>query len=188
MTTTGIEIERRFLVHAAPWSVAAPHATRVHLVQVYLSSESRRAVRIRLAGERAVLTVKGVSVNAARTEIECGIDADAARAIIQARLYEGTPVEKTRSTLDRGRLTWEVDQFEGANAGLLIAEVELAGDDDRVSWDARVDSERPEWLGREITGDARFANSSLAIRPFASWPRHERDEVLDEIAARPDAP
>ncbi|MGH7465450.1 MAG: hypothetical protein ACREK1_09760, partial [Longimicrobiales bacterium] len=117
----------------------------------------------------------------------CDIPVPAARAILDAGLFAGAPVEKTRSTLRSGRLTWEVDQFEGANAGLVIAEVELAGDDERGAWDARVDRERPAWLGREITGESRFANSSLAMRPFGSWPERERAAVLHEIASRTDA-
>jgi adenylate cyclase len=176
------EIERRFLVRVKAWAAAASAAAREHLIQVYLAVGEERTVRIRLRGERAVLTVKGRSVDAARTEVESDISAAAAFAILDARLYDGTPVEKTRSTLFAGQLVWEVDQFEGANAGLIIAEVEMAGEADaRADWDARVDREQPEWLGREITGDSRFSNSSLALRPFATWPEAERDAVLAEL-------
>lgn len=180
--SANIEIERRFLVRVKPWAAAAPAATREHLLQVYLAAEEERTVRIRLRGERAVLTVKGRSIDAARTEVESDISAAAAYAILEARLYAGTPVEKTRSTLFVGALVWEVDQFEGANAGLVIAEVELMDDAGaRAEWEARVDREVPEWLGREITGDARFNNSRLALRPFATWPEAERDAVLAEL-------
>jgi adenylate cyclase len=176
------EIERRFLVRVQAWAAAAPAATREHLVQVYLAAGEERTVRVRLRGERAVLTVKGRSVDGARTEVESDISAAAAFAILDARLYAGTPVEKTRSTLFLGQLVWEVDQFEGTNAGLVIAEVELAGEPDaRKEWEARVDREQPEWLGPEITGDSRFTNSSLALRPFATWPEAERDAVLAEL-------
>lgn len=180
--SANIEVERRFLVHVGLWAAAAPGATREHLLQVYLAVGEERTVRVRLRGERAVLTVKGRSVDAARTEVECDISAAAAFAILDARLYAGAPVEKTRSTLFAGQLVWEVDQFDGANAGLVIAEVELAGGADaRAEWDARVASERPAWLGREITSDARFSNSSLALRPFTTWPEAERDAVLMEL-------
>jgi adenylate cyclase len=179
-----VEIERRFLVRVEPWSVAARHAKREHLVQAYLASDRDRTARIRLYHDRAVLTVKGPTVGGARAEIECDIAADAARAIFDARLHAGVLIEKTRSTFRTGDLTWEVDQFEGENAGLMIAEVEL-GDRSRsrAEWDARVDAEHPAWLGREITGEPRFSNGALAMRPFASWPAAERDDIMREIEA-----
>lgn len=176
------ETERRFIVRVRAWSAAAADASREHLVQVYLTEARERTVRIRLGAERAVLTVKGPSADGSRTEIESDIDMDAARAILDARLFAGTPVEKTRSTVCIGALVWEVDQFERGNAGLVIAEVEFDGDAAaREEWEARVERERPEWVGREITGDYRFSNSALALRPFATWPERERDEVMHEI-------
>jgi adenylate cyclase len=179
-TTT--ETERRFLVRVRPWAAVAPDASREHLVQVYLTVERERAVRVRLGAGNAVLTVKGPAEGGSRAEIECDIAEAAARAILDAGLFAGTPVEKTRSTIRIGRLIWEVDQFENANAGLVMAEVEFRDyADTRAEWDARVDRERPEWLGREVTDEQRFSNSSLALRPFASWPERERDEVLSEI-------
>lgn len=180
MSDTNTETERRFMVRVARWADAAAEASREHLVQFYLTAGRERTVRIRLSAGRAMLTVKGRSNGGSRTEIECPIAEDSARAILDARLFAGTPVEKTRSTVCIGQLVWEVDQFEGANAGLVIAEVEL-GSGARSDWDARVDRERPAWLGREITGEARFTNSSLALRPFATWPAQEREAVLSEI-------
>lgn len=181
MSGMSTETERRFLVRVRSWAAVAADATREHLVQAYLAAEPDRTVRIRLGAERAVLTVKGPSERGARTEIECPIDAMAARAILDARLFTGTPVEKTRSTLRIGKLVWEVDQFEGGNAGLVLAEVELADGETRAAWDARVDRERPDWAGREITGEPRFSNSGLALRPFATWPERERADVMREI-------
>jgi adenylate cyclase len=175
------ETERRFIVRVRPWSAAAPDAEREHLVQVYLTESRERTVRIRLGAERAVLTVKGPSTGGSRTEIESDIDTDAARAILDARLFAGTPVEKTRSTVRIGPLVWEVDQFERGNAGLVIAEVEFDGKLAHEEWEACVDRDRPEWLGREVTGEPRFSNSALAFRPFATWPERERDEVMSEI-------
>lgn len=178
MTT---ETERRFLVRVRSWAAVAADATREHLVQAYLAAEPERTVRIRLGAERAVLTVKGPSERGARTEIECPIDTAAARAILEAHLFIGTPIEKTRSTLRIGKLVWEVDQFEGGNAGLVLAEVELPDGEARAAWDARIDRDRPEWAGREITGEPRFSNSSLALRPFATWPEQERADVMREM-------
>lgn len=180
--TARTETERRFLVRVKAWAEAAEEAGREHIVQVYLAASSSRTVRVRLVGETALLTVKGPSADASRTEIECAIDGEAARAVLEAGLYDGQPVEKTRSTLCLGELTWQVDQFEGANSGLVIAEVEhdeVA--QSRSRWDAAVDGAQPGWLGPEITGDPRFTNSSLAQRPFAKWPERERAEVMREL-------
>lgn len=182
MSGANTETERRFLVRVARWAAAAPDAEREHLVQAYLTAETERTVRVRIAAGGAQLTVKGPSAGGTRTEIECAIDPRAAQAIVDAGLFVGTPVAKTRSTIRIERLVWEVDQFEGENAGLVIAEVEHTGDADTLDeWDARVDGTRPEWIGREITGEPRFSNSSLAVRPFASWPEREREDVLREI-------
>lgn len=177
-----IEIERRFLVRRKPWSAVVVAAPRERLVQAYLASDRERTVRVRLLGERALLTVKGPSADAARVEIECEIAPEAARAILDGRLYVGVPIEKTRSIVQANGLTWEVDQFDGVNAGLLIAEVEYAARyGGRAEWDARVDGERPGWLGREITDEPRFSNGVLALRPFASWPEEERTDIMREI-------
>ena len=182
MSQSGREVERRFLVHAADWAREAPAAEREKLAQVYLVTGPHCTARIRVNARGAVLTVKGPSVDASRTEIESAIDERAARAIIAEALHAGTVVEKTRSTIIAGPLTWEVDQFEGANAGLLIAEVEMKDGYERGAWEALVDSQQPVWLGREITGDHRFSNSQLAMLPLAKWPVHERAAVLREIA------
>lgn len=184
MSSSTTETERRFIVRVPAWSAAAPAAEREHLVQVYLTESPERTVRIRLGAERAVLTVKGPSTGGSRTEIESGIDMNAARAILDARLFAGTPVEKTRSTIRIGALVWEIDQFESGNAGLVIAEVEFdSAGQTRAEWEDRVERERPEWVAREITGEPRFSNSALALRPFATWPERERDAVLDEIGS-----
>ena len=179
-----IEIERRFLVRVKAWVAAAQDAVREDIVQAYLACDRERTARIRLYHDRAVLTVKGPSVDGARTEIECDVAVDAARAILDSRLHAGVSIAKTRSTFRSGGLTWEVDQFEGENAGLVITEVEL-GDSSRsrAEWEARVDRERPGWLGREITGEPRFSNGALAMRPFATWSDGERDDIMREIEA-----
>src|SRR5690606_6101159 len=158
------EIERRFLVRARAWDAAAPEAQRERLGQAYLCAEPERPVRIRIIGERAVLTVKSMAGRDGRTEIECDIASAAARAILDAGLHAGSPVTKTRSTLYDGDVRWEVDQFEGANAGLLIAEAEYEeGSRSVEEWSGVVDVRRPAWTAREITGDPRFSNSQLAL-------------------------
>ncbi|HEX6308709.1 MAG TPA: CYTH domain-containing protein [Longimicrobiales bacterium] len=180
---SGIEIERRFLVRAPAWAREARIARREHIVQFYVAAAPERTVRVRLIGDRALLTVKGPAVNARRAEVECDIPIDTARALMDAGLYTGTPVEKTRSTVDIDGLAWQVDEFTGENGGLVIAEVELTGAEDRSAWDERVDRARPEWLGREITGEPRFANSSLSMHPFTRWPEPGRSGVLHQIGS-----
>lgn len=166
------------------WEVAAEMASREHLVQAYLTADIERTVRVRLGADRGVLTVKGPSAGGSRTEIECEIPRDTVLAILDARLYTGEPVIKTRSTLRIGNLVWEVDQFEGSNAGLVIAEVEHDGrSTSRREWETAVDGEQPAWLGREITGEGRFSNSSLARCPFGTWPQAEQEEILVEISS-----
>lgn len=183
-SSAGTETERRFLVRVAAWEEAAEAASREQLIQAYLSAEVERTVRIRVGADSGRLTVKGPSTGGSRTEIECEIPRETVLAILDARLYSGEPVEKTRSTLRVGRLVWEIDQFEGRNAGLVIAEVEHDEDGgSRSAWEDDVDRALPAWVGREITGDSRFSNSSLARRPFSSWPEAEQEEVLAEISS-----
>jgi CYTH domain-containing protein len=105
------------------------------------------------------LTIKGVSVGATRAEFEYAIPLDDAQALLG--LCEGPLVEKTRHILQYAGTTWEVDDFAGDNAGLVVAEVELPSEDAAF--------ERPDWLGEEVTHDARYFNASLSQKPFQRW-------------------
>jgi adenylate cyclase len=161
------EIERRFLVRSDAWRGSGE--TR-RIVQGYLNTDPQRVVRVRLDGDRARFTVKGVSAGGRRPEIECDIDADTARAILShPALCIGTTIEKSRTVITIDGLGWEVDEFHGRNSGLVIAEVEFEGSTSLDEWRARIDRARPPWVGREITGDPRYANSALAEQPFDSW-------------------
>ena len=153
----GLEIERKFLVQGQAWRQPAESQTRFS--QGYLSRDPARTVRVRLAGERAFLTIKGATVGATRAEFEYEIPpADAAQLLA---LCDGPVVDKIRHVLWVGGLCWEVDEFLGANAGLVVAEIVLQSEDQAF--------ERPAWLGAEVTGDARYVNANLAVRPYGSW-------------------
>lgn len=149
------EIERKFLVTGDAWR--QPDAQR--LTQGYLNRDKQRTVRVRLAGTRAWLTVKGLSAGATRAEYEYEIPAaDAAQLLA---LCEGPVIDKFRHVVAHAGLTWEVDEFLGDNLGLVVAEVELAREDQAIV--------KPAWLGDEVTHDARYLNSSLSSHPFRDW-------------------
>ncbi len=152
----GIEIERKFLVIGEDWKRGA---TPQHIGQGYLNRDKQRTVRVRIAGEKAWMTVKGVSQGAIRPEFEYPIPLEDASQLL--KLCEGSPVEKFRWRVPQGGLVWEVDEFIGDNAGLVVAELELSAEDQQF--------DKPAWVGLEVTGDARYFNSSLAGRPYRDW-------------------
>jgi adenylate cyclase len=152
-----LEIERKFLVDTARWE---PPDSGTRYRQGYLSTDPARSVRIRLAGGDAWLTIKGETVGMTREEYEYSIPAVDAGAILD-RLCLRPLIEKTRYLVDVAGVTWEVDVFEGENAGLVVAEVELADAHQRIVL--------PEWAGREVTDDPRYYNASLVRQPYTRW-------------------
>lgn len=152
----GIEIERKFLVVGDDWR-AAPG---VAYAQGYLNRDKARTVRVRIVQDAAWLTVKGASVGATRAEFEYPIPLDDARQLLA--LCDGPLVRKTRRVVEHAGARWEIDEFEGDNAGLVVAEIELASEDTPF--------DPPPWLGAEVTHDPRYFNSSLAAAPYATWP------------------
>jgi CYTH domain-containing protein len=159
-----VEIERKFLTKDSTWKQGAEGAP---YRQGYLSREKGRTVRVRLAGAKAWITIKGPSDGCSRPEFEYPIPADDAAELFQ--LCDGPLVEKTRHRIPFGGLVWEVDEFHGENEGLVVAEVELTSPDQEVPL--------PPWIGREVTGDRRYDNSSLSIRPYSGW---EREDSVSE--------
>jgi len=153
----GVEIERKFLVRGDAWMrLGEP----VFFRQGYLSSHKDRVVRVRIEGDRAVMTIKGRNVGAVRGEWEYPIPmADAAKLL--DRLCEQPLIEKYRRRIVFAGNVWEVDEFLGANAGLVVAEIELQSEDQRF--------DKPEWIGDEVTDDLRYLNSSLIKHPFSAW-------------------
>jgi CYTH domain-containing protein len=151
-----LETERKFLVKGHEWQSlgkAIPYA------QGYLSTERGRTVRVRIAGTKSYLTVKGPVRGITREEFEYEIPIEDAK--IMMTLCTGNRIEKTRTKIRIGRHVWEVDEFSGANTGLVLAEVELS--------DPREHVEPPEWIGPEVTGDPRYYNSNLARHPYSEW-------------------
>ncbi len=153
----GIEIERKFLVGGDGWRRQAASQTRFS--QGYLSRDPARTVRVRIAGDAAFLTIKGATTGATRAEFEYAVPLADAQQLLA--MCDGPVVEKVRHLCTVGGMTWEVDEFLGANAGLVVAEIELDAEGQAFA--------RPAWLGAEVTGDARYVNANLAVRPFTSW-------------------
>jgi adenylate cyclase len=152
----GVEIERKFLLAGDGWRGLG---VAVSMRQGYLSSDKARVVRVRIEGDKAYITIKGKSVGATRGEWEYPVPVVDAEELLA--LCEQPLVEKVRTRIDAGRHTWEVDEFFGVNAGLLVAEIELASEDDVF--------DRPEWVGEEVTDDPRYYNSSLVKKPYSTW-------------------
>ena len=152
------EIERKFLVTGDEWRVPGA-GTRYR--QGYLSTVPERTVRVRTIRDKAWLTIKGITVGATRVEYEYEIPADEASEMLDD-LCQRPLIEKIRYRIDHQGLTWEVDEFDGDNAGLIIAEVELEKEDQAVVL--------PDWVGEEVTDDPRFYNANLIANPYTGWP------------------
>ena len=152
----GIEIERKFLVEGDAWRVGASPS---RIVQGFLSRDPERIVRVRLRDGEAFLTIKGKGSGLARVEVEMAIPAEEARQLLPLCLPP--LIEKTRHLVTWAGHLWEIDEFYGDNAGLVVAEVELAAEDEIF--------ERPPWLGREVSEDFRYSNAALSERPWRDW-------------------
>jgi adenylate cyclase len=136
----------------------------IRICQGYLSLDPERTIRVRLAGTRAFITIKGLSSarGTTRAEYEYEIPVNEAEELLDAMAL-GPLIQKTRYRRTVGRLVWEVDVFEGENEGLVVAEVELPSEGAAVIL--------PDWVGEEVTGDPRYFNASLVMHPFRDWQR-----------------
>jgi len=154
-----LEIERKFLVLDDSYKQLSYASS--HIAQGYICSERGRTVRVRIRDERAYLTIKGPSENngLSRYEFEREIPLEDARQMLQ--LCEPGIIDKTRWLVKSGNHTFEVDEFHGANEGLVVAEVELAYEDEPFK--------KPHFIGKEVTGDRRYYNSQLRLCPFQKW-------------------
>lgn len=155
-----LEIERKFLVQR---DLLPPLEGGAHLVQGYLGTMPTVRVRTeeKAEGRKAYLTIKGEGL-VGRDEFEYEIPFEDAEALL--KLAQSSLVAKKRYRLpvtDQPGLTWEIDVFEGDNAGLVVAEVELPAEDHPFH--------RPGWLGRDVTEDPAYKNSALARRPYSTW-------------------
>ncbi len=151
------EIERKFLVRGDGWrGQGTPERTR----QGYLRTAGPATVRVRIAGGSGVLTIKGPTRGMTRSEYEYEIPLADAEALLDS-VCERPQIEKLRTRVPAGAHTWEIDEFLGDNAGLVVAEIELRSEDEPF--------DRPAWLGEEVTADPRYRNVALAQRPFRTW-------------------
>lgn len=152
------EIERKFLVANDDWRSQVGAVS--HYRQGYLSGSGRCSVRVRVDGERGFLNLKSATLDISRTEYEYPIPLADAEEML-AGLCEGLLVEKQRHFVEHQGHTWEIDVFEGVNAGLVVAEIELDEVDEVFAL--------PSWAGSEVSDDPRYYNVYLARRPFTQW-------------------
>lgn len=150
-----IEIERKFLLASEAWRSQINHSTRI--AQGYLATDP--TVRVRIKGESGFLTIKGKSLDGiSRSEFEYPIPVTDALELLKLC---PKVLDKTRHLIDANPLTWEIDEFHGDNAGLIVAELELPSIETSFA--------KPDWLGAEVTGDVRYYNSMLSQTPYSRW-------------------
>lgn len=150
------EIERKFLV-SGEFRQDSPESYRI--MQGYICSDQDRTVRVRVRGNKGFLTIKGRSSADGLSRYEWEKEIPASEAVELMALCGSGVIDKTRYLVPFGRHTYEVDVFHGANEGLVLAEIELAEEQETF--------EKPSWLGEEVTGDPRYYNSMLSLHPFS---------------------
>ncbi len=153
-----VEIERKFIIKDDDWK--RQRAVSVRLRQGYLKNSIKGVVRIRAAGEKGYITVKGKTVNAVRLEYEYEIPVSEAEEMLD-KLCDKPLIEKTRHLIIHKGFEWSVDCFFGENQGLVVAEIELKSRKQLF--------EKPDWVGREVTHDPRYFNSNLCSNPYKCW-------------------
>ncbi len=161
----GKEIERKFLLRSDGWRAAI--AKSVHLCQGYLDTGTGSAcsIRVRVDGDEARLNIKSATLGTSRTEFDFPIPATDGQAILD-ELCRRPFIEKMRHYVEHAGHWWEIDVFEGDNAGLVVAEIELKHLDEAFV--------RPDWLGEEVSHDPRYYNVSLVQNPYRNWQLERR--------------
>ena len=154
-----IEIERKFLTVSDQYKEQAYKKT--HIVQGFLNTHKERTVRVRIKGEKAFITIKGISNSEGTTRFEWEKEISLKEAEQLIELCEPNLIEKIRYKIKVGNHIFEVDEFSAENKGLIVAEIELS--EENESFD------KPDWLGKEVTGDIRYYNSQLCIVPYKNW-------------------
>lgn len=154
-----IEIERKFLVNSDAFKKHASSEARI--VQGFLNTQPERTVRVRIKGESAFLTVKGRSNSSGTSRFEWEKEIEVADAELLLELCEKGSIAKTRYEIPSGKHTYEVDEFHKENKGLIVAEIELSNENETF--------EKPDWLGKEVTGDIKYYNSQLSKKPYKTW-------------------
>lgn len=151
-----VEIERKFLVINDSWREGAQG---IRIAQGYLTQDPARTVRVRIAGDEGFLTIKGKSEGISRVEYEYSIPFQEAKALLDLCLP--SVIDKTRYKIPYAGHLWEVDEFHGANQGLVIAEVELTDDS--------IHPDLPPWVGDDVSAENRYFNACLAVFPYSQW-------------------
>ena len=154
-----VEIERKFLVKNDDFKNES--YAKKHIKQGYLNSDKNRTVRIRIANDKAFMTIKGKSNSTGTTRFEWEKEIKKEEAEDLLLLCEPSIIDKTRYLIKVGQHTFEVDEFYGDNKGLIIAEVELSDEAENFT--------KPNWLSKEVTGDVKYYNSSISKLPFKDW-------------------
>ena len=154
----GIEIERKFLLRSDAWRKQADAGTRY--IQGYLIGAQQASVRIRTEGTQAYLNIKSMTLGIQRLEFEYPVPLEDAQVML-AQLCSKPLIEKTRYRVTHGRHVWDIDVFEGANQGLVVAEIELATVNEAF--------DLPDWIGEEVSHDPRYYNVNLVQHPYSIW-------------------
>lgn len=152
------EIERKFLLKDNSWKELADNGTKYS--QGYLVGSEHASVRVRIQGNKAFLNIKSATIGITRQEFEYEIPLDEATEMLDT-LCDKPLISKTRFHLRNDNHLWEIDVFEGDNEGLVVAEIELSDKEDVFS--------KPDWLGEEVSDDARYYNTCLVKHPFKDW-------------------
>ena len=159
------EIERKFLIRDDSWRKDAVSCTLLRQAYAHFVQGNQLTFRVRIADDQAFLTLKGPVSGCSRSEFEYPVPRQDAEEILE-NFCESGLIEKYRYRIPCGGRVWEIDEFLGDNAGLVIAELELNSPDESF--------EHPSWLGREVTGEIRFYNSRLREYPYRAWTEEER--------------
>ncbi|WP_051945843.1 CYTH domain-containing protein [Verrucomicrobium sp. BvORR106] len=171
----GVEIERKFLICSNLWRSGPPG---VAYRQGYLCRDKERTVRVRLAGSQAYVTIKGARSGLSRAEFEYAIPPADAELMLQMCLPP--LIEKTRYLRAHGGFVWEIDEFHGENAGLVVAEIELPSEETPF--------DKPSWAGTEVSHDPRYFNSRLAEHPYSEWGGSRARDLEFDVRSNPELP
>ncbi|MBQ0787600.1 MAG: CYTH domain-containing protein [Oceanihabitans sp.] len=159
MQQSNLEIERKFLVKSSAFKTEAFKNTKI--VQGFLSTNKKRTVRVRLKGEQGFLTIKGASSKNGLSRFEWEKEIPKSEAEDLLKLCKKGIIDKIRYEIKVENHIFEVDEFFGENEGLIVAEVELQAEDEAFT--------KPNWLGKEVTGNIKYYNSQLSSKPFTTW-------------------
>ncbi|WP_282112248.1 CYTH domain-containing protein [Maribacter stanieri] len=154
-----IEIERKFLVKSEAYKARA--STKTRIVQGFLNTDPNRTVRVRIKGDIGYITVKGKSNDTGTSRFEWEKEISVEEADVLLKLCEKGILEKSRYEIPLGDHLYEVDEFYGDNLGLTVAEIELNAENELFA--------KPDWLGKEVTGEVKYYNSQLSKNPFINW-------------------